>query len=194
MCLYTKKNKLIADHDIKCYKILQTLQALKNEVGRNELNKWRERGFEYLTPYNYFPMKIDTTYTDDNRPCVESADDLGIKDVSRGFFHTFSHIEHALDTIGDCGMYGAIVVECVIPKGTEYYEGSMVYEAAVSGTLSSYASKTLKLTHIIVAKTDNPTDKPNELDCLTLKYNGKVYEDFGYDKDHFANYWVEVEK
>ena len=190
MCLHTKRTRLTADHDIKCYKVLQSFEGLQYEVSTNEIIKWQGKGFEYLTPYNYFPMKIDTTYTDDNRPCVGSADECGIKDISRGFFHTFSHIEHALDAIGDCEMYGAIVVECVIPKGTNYYEGSMSYDDAQNGNITSYASKTLKLTHIIVAKTDNPKKDT----ILTLRYNGKVYEKYGYDQNHFANYWEEVKK
>lgn len=189
MCLYTSQRRLkTAKEDIKCYKVLQSVEALDHEcpciAGTAKAQK-----YQYLTPYQYFPMKPGETYTDESRAYIGKHDENDIADVGAKYFHTFTNIRAALDGIVDCCMSGAIIVECIIPKGTKYLEGAMFYIPATHGEISAYASKTIKLTDKIIAQT--------ELSNLTLKlsYGGKTYKDSGYlDDNHFYGYWVEVDK
>ena len=192
MCLHAKNSIKTADKDIKCYKILQSLDGLRLEVPSFRLNIEKANGNEYLTPYLYFPMHLGETYTDDEPFFHPYRDINGIADIGSDYFHSFATIEDAVEAIGDCEMSGAIVVECVIPEGTKYFEGSMFYSEAKDGVVKTYASKTLKLTNTIVAKTNCPAA---ESDILTLYYGGEEYRVIGgYTEAEktFATYWIKV--
>ena len=195
MCLHTKHKVKTADKDIRCYKVLQSLDGLRLEVPPFRIEIERANGNEYLTPYQYFPMHLGETYTDEETFYSPYRDTNGIADIGSDYFHSFATIEAAIEAIGDCEMLDAIVVECVIPKGTQYYEGCMYYSQANNGEVHTYASKTLKLTNTIVAK----TNCPREGETFVLSYDGKEYRLIN-DKDQFSTdkvialHWIEVEK
>lgn len=195
MCLHTKNEIKTADKDIKCYKVLQSIDGVRFEIPSYRYMTEKEKGTEYLTPYRYYPMNLGETYTDEEDFYSPYRDTNGIADIGGDYFHSFATIAAAVEAIGDCEMLGAIVVECVIPKGTKYYEGCMYYSQANNGEVHTYASKTLSLTNTIVAKTNNP----KEGEVYTLSYDGKEYrlindeDQFSTDKS-FALHWVEVEK
>lgn len=198
MCLYTKSGAKTTDKEIKCYKVLQSVEALQNEVSKKTLQEAVDNGYSFLTPYQYFPMRLGATYTE-KKPYFEPyVGKDGIMRISENYIHSFATIEAALESIGYCEMSGAIVVECVIPEGTKYFEGCIDYPETQNDEVHTYASKTLKLTNTIVAKTNNP----KEGEVYTLSYDGKEYREIegieengkvSFDK-LFAHYWVEVEK
>ena len=195
MCLHTRNEIKTADKDIKCYKVLQSLDGLRLEIPYYRYEAEKENGNEYLTPYRYYPMQLGKTYTNEEEFYSPHRDMYGIANIGGDYFHSFATITEAIEAIGDCEMLGAIVVECTIPKGTKYYEGSMSYSQANDGEVHTYASKTLSLTKTIVAKTNYPI----EGEYFVLSYDGKEYRLIN-DEDRtptiktFALHWVEVEK
>lgn len=177
MCLYAKNQKLIAETDIVCYKVLQSLNGLLDEIGRGRVEECKDNGIEYLTPYNYFPMEFGETY-DCERKEREIRDwysrfNTEYVRILGGFIHTFATIDDALFAISDCDMYGAVIVKSIIPKGTEYYQGSM--HTKDRDRISSYASRVMVLggEDDIVATTDEKDVEGK--DDVTLNYNGKKY-------------------
>lgn len=113
MCLNAKGNYKIAKEDIVCYKILS-----ENYYG------------ELYSPFTLFKIKTDVVMTAEGKTEIEKFRD--VKRISRGYFHTFKVRKTAVEH--SCGPRP--VYECVIPKGTKYWEGKF-------GTALGYASKKL---------------------------------------------------
>ena len=106
MCLVlskiNRKNRqpLIASEDLVCYKILLDHRNLKAET--------------LLTYYQETPVKLGRTYTSEF-----SYDRDG--DVERGL-HSYKNLRGAI--IDEKDSFGrTIIVKCVIPKGSRYYQG-----------------------------------------------------------------------
>lgn len=110
MCLITKTIEFkIAEEDIICYKIVK-------------ITDW-ELGY-CVTPYIGFQLQFMHKY-DDSEP-LEFVDRAGIADdyaVRRGVFHTFKNYDDALYELEHTWTENYKVVNCIIPKGTEYLEG-----------------------------------------------------------------------
>lgn len=194
MCLYAKSTPLVAETDIVCYKVLQSLDGLKREVDWRTLIANKEKGIKYLTPYNYFPMELGETYDCNGKKYNVDYKCDGYVRVGAGFIHTFSNIEEAFRAIGECDMYGAVVVKSIIPKGTRYYEGSMQYE--YKNKVSSYASRSFVLggeDDIIAFTDEEKATKKGEMDDVILNYNGKkyIYKYVGHNLDSIWQ-WYEV--
>ena len=118
MCLIVhNKFPKIATKDIVCYKILKTVDGKLVSSVRN------------------FPFKLNVRM----RPKVifkilpKMDNILGELVVEEGYFHTFVNHENAKSSSTG---YNDEVYECIIPKGTLYFEGFY-------GLDSSYASKCL---------------------------------------------------
>ena len=153
MCLETKQVKAeIAKKNIVCYKILS------KHVG--------EKGVEYYSPIYYHfwfankpnkdihfasspywvkgEDKKETFNRDTKETCYE---------VCSGYFHTYKNKEDAMRTVSTSwGEYKYVVVRCIIPKGTRYYEGDFRYYEGGFGYCECYASQYLKITKIIAEK------------------------------------------
>lgn len=143
MCLdLIDKNELPtkAAKDIECFKVL---------IRKND---------ELITPNTYYPMQIGQTYTEDEPFEIEKRHRVmkkvytnklkartKITDVNTrisvfgGGYHTYKNYFEA-HKLAEClsRSYDTIVVKCIIPKKTYYYEG--IFE---------YCSKTLILEEIL---------------------------------------------
>ena len=146
MCLETKQVKTeIAKKNIVCYKML-----LKH-VG--------EKGMEYISPIYYHLWFVNEVNSDvhlasspywvigeDKKETFNRDTKETCYEVCSGYFHTYKNKEDAMYAVGTSwGDYKYVVVRCIIPKGTRYYEGDF-------GGCESYASQYLKITKIIAEK------------------------------------------
>ena len=149
MCLITKQSKSkIASEDITCYKVLLKLE--------NEIN---DTVF-YISPVRYFTYFSNRTDLDNKVFKAEKAywlenypgDDLKQTyidnepvsyELNSGFFHMYKDYDSAVKAVKiivprEKESYA--VFECVIPKGSRYYEGvTSIY------LLPSIASDRLKI-------------------------------------------------
>lgn len=121
MCLKVKNvRSKKATEDILCYKVV-----LKNHNG------------ELTSPfYPKFVWQVGV----ETGPNERSIRRFIPKDIEGGYLHSFSTISGAIDLkIFNINKGRMEIYECVIPKGTHYYEGMH------SNGFSGYASKKLKL-------------------------------------------------
>ena len=88
-----------------------------------------------ITPYHSVKIEIGNTYN--------SALKKIHMDINEGL-HSFKHLSDAIED-GD-GVY----VQCVIPKGSKYYEGIFIVRHSGVGYAESYASN--KLTYVKIVK------------------------------------------
>jgi hypothetical protein len=118
MCLYSrKKEPLIADRDITCYKVVSI------------------RGGKYYTPC--VRRRISKRhiigrclYYAHGKPVVEGSyytfSGIRIFAVGKGFIHTYGRVDVEFSKMG----VNREVYECIIPKGTEYYKDYETCELA----------------------------------------------------------------
>ena len=133
MCLFSNFPAQIAVDDIRCYKILGITKKgnyktayTRKKVKLNSLKIGYPRNtvVEYITPHNPAP-------------------------ITEGFIHTYSNLHYA---IRECNFLNNfvkgdyIIMEAIIPKGTEYFIG-WSSPNIVSG---QYASRKLFITDKIV--------------------------------------------
>lgn len=179
MCLYLEKGnarKKKATEDIVCYKVMEEV-SLNGGVPH------------YKTPYqgNVMPIKglVVDEYFNINRWAAKRYNKkmLALRIyanheyhicksfVAGGMIHTFANLldasekSHLLATIDKDKTY--VVVKCVIPKGTEYFEGftGMTRIGSIHFDASSYCSSKLRLTGEIVDKDGN----------YWVKEKGRIY-------------------
>lgn len=158
MCLYLNSlnkedNKVkTATEDIVCWKVLE-------KTGDNV----------YRSPYEHYPYKLNTTIKDDGNR-VQNIE----KKIYGGCFHTYMNMEDAFQSMTmsnnevdhirkrwpgkgyprfNC--YYSVVVKCIIPKGTKYYEGTFKNEQ--NDLARSYASKRLKVTNEVMTTSEFET-------------------------------------
>lgn len=127
MCLDLNENQLetkVAKTDIKCYKFLY-------------------QGDDLITPYMMHTVEMGSTYiTELDEPNVG----LVGNSVERGL-HSFTTLHGLIGYVRNRvrrkrSGYTMLLVECIIPKGSEYYEGNF-------NNTKSYASDTLKYNRFI---------------------------------------------
>ena len=145
MCLYVKdKEPNIAKCDITCYKVVLRQSRPDSDD-------------EYYSPYRYEPISGECI---DGSKNMEPGEIMAPKNVcldeTNYFFgikytayiegcmiHTYMHKQHAikdaehLENHWGAHLQNYDVYECIIPKGTEYYEGT-------DSEYRGYASKAIK--------------------------------------------------
>ena len=129
MCLRTTENIKIAQEDIKCYKVV---------LRSNHKDKWRG-----LFNYNNKTFESNKVLINKEKKCVYEDDwpENVTFVVEKGYFHSFKSrldadrlYRHAnlfpyayLETKQLARHYRIELVECIIPKGSEYFENSGYY-------------------------------------------------------------------
>ena len=129
MCLVTKQSKSkIASKDITCYKVLLKLE---NEISNTVF---------YVSPvrhFTYFSNRIDLNnkvFKAEKAYCLENypGDDLKQTyidnepvsyELNSGFFHMYKDYDSAVKAVKNASIESYVLFECVIPKGSRYYEG-----------------------------------------------------------------------
>ena len=139
MCLYiTKDAKLkIATKDIVCYKVLKRYTTF---LGQQHI----------MTPYTQLPLTdVQLNGKDDfyafGEDKIEPCKVVSGFEISNGFVHTCADMQSALAlyhllSLGNAYGIDLVIYECVIPKGTRYYDGRW----ALSPHKDSYASKSIR--------------------------------------------------
>ena len=150
MCLYIAEHpkQKTAKEDIKCYKVLAAYPHY-------EKGKIIEGKTKYVSPYRNMQYYLGETIRERGRVKREYEDGFAdLPMISGGCLHTFTNLDQAIDFADNRYPSYNIhrewaVVECIIPKGTKYYEGM----TGGPNPRSSYASKVLRVTDKIVYKT-----------------------------------------
>ena len=147
MCLIIKKADAdhcmkTAEEDIICYKVLEWGEIFVN-LGDGKCHSKPV----FTTPYMKHDIEIGLHYIDshdwlDIHPLSYSSYDMG---VGTGVFHSYKNREDA----ESYKRMDLCVAKCIIPKGTEYIEGT--YYNASNEECPSYGSK-----EIIVEKVLTP--------------------------------------
>ena len=137
MCLLTNnETQLIAEEDIKCYKI----------VTFSELHGY------FTTPFTHTPIphmvrigieKFKPTVNIESKEIIEDGSnysDDGFKYmINGGYIHVYKNLNEILKYYNRTDLY---IFECTIPKGTRYYEGAFAFK--ISGKkihMNSYCAK-----------------------------------------------------
>ena len=122
MCLITKQSQSkIASKDITCYKVLlltsdnfyisphRHFTFFENQVNPNKVFKAKK---------SWWTINI---HGDD----LELINDNGIYafTLNSGFFHMYKDYDSAVKAIKNASIESYVIFECVIPKGSHYYEG-----------------------------------------------------------------------
>ena len=150
MCLITKQSQSkIASKDITCYKVLLKLE---NEINNTVFYVSPVRHFTYFsnrTDLNNKVFKAEKAYWLENSPGDDLEptyiDDNGVDtyELNSGFFHMYKDYDSAVKAIKNSvtgERESSVIFECVIPKGSRYYEGfTSIY------LLPSIASDKLKI-------------------------------------------------
>ena len=125
MCLITDWDKpRVAEEDIICYKWYGILN------------------FIYVSPYQGKPMPDDNiiTYSDLSEPEILYLSAVPKYTIEKGFHSFVNRIDAERDSYKN---RDAIIVSCIIPKGSRYYKG-------VFGDAESYCSESIKIEKIIM--------------------------------------------
>ena len=132
MCLVTEQlESKIASKDIICYKVLLKLE---NEISNTVFYVSPVRHFTYFsnrTDLNNKVFKAEKAYWLENSPGDDLKptyidNELISYELNSGFFHMYKDYDSAVKAIknsipGEKESY--TIFECVIPKGSHYYEG-----------------------------------------------------------------------
>ena len=129
MCLVTNQSESkIASKDITCYKVLLKLE---NEISNTVFYVSPVRHFTYFsnrTDLDNKVFKAEKAYWLENYP----GDDLKQTyidnepvsyELNSGFFHMYKDYDSAVKAVKNAPIESYAVFECVIPKGSRYYEG-----------------------------------------------------------------------
>ena len=148
MCLeLKKKNSRVktAKKDIICWKWLRL-----------------HKDGKLLSPYRYKRYYLNDKMKDDVRVrknAIDSRGEVIMYTLDQGCFHTFKHYDDAkfvsATSSWNWDSTFSLVVKCIIPKGSKYYEGDFCLFGCEP--MESYASKELKITdEIYVSEPDSP--------------------------------------
>lgn len=151
MCLYIGEHpkQKTAKENIKCYKVLAAYPTYEKGKIIEEVET------KYFTPYQNTQYYLGETIREEGRVKRGYEDEFrSLPTISGGCLHTFAKLDQAISFANHrYPMYTIhqewVVVECIIPKGTKYYEGM----TGPRNPKSSYASKVLHVTDNIVHKT-----------------------------------------
>jgi hypothetical protein len=142
MCLYLTKDKpklIKAEKDVVCYKIFFESWISKTRLVSAYMNFWYTIGKLYKCPAPIQKERLrknDAGYT---------------HSIGAGCYHSFATLQDAEITV--CNMHGhlkAVIAECIIPKGTRYYDGYFGGIWLDFNNKRSYASKSIFVTKNIV--------------------------------------------
>lgn len=148
MCLYVKSVNDFkkAAEDIPCWKILEYGHAFNDRNIKDVIEIINKLG--WYTPFAYLPVNSDTIVPEEDTVQIESID-LTDEDclngkwegykIDGGVIHCYNNYEDAKSV---AGLYNnCFVFEAIIPKGTEYIEGS----DTLWGYINNYGSKCVKI-------------------------------------------------
>lgn len=154
----------VAEEDIVCYKIFRRHTWKYNtwnlwNLTDNEYNEAKEvTEIEYITPFRSAIFELGKLYEEkvhdvkflDNTERVNHIKEFRTN-LTYGIYHSFVELEDAIELARDLynpqpnvGIYEMVVVKCIIPKGSVYYEGTF------DGNQLSYGSKAIYFTEEIV--------------------------------------------
>lgn len=152
MCLRTKqKEPKIAQEDITCYKVLEICNPeWEVESGRKRKSKKTVFGSIY---YPNFKWSIDKRYR--SRLVIEPTHIENDYAVTKAF-HAYQTLEFAKSYYKTVSVTPCVIVRCIIPKGSKYYEG--IHTVGGDG----YASNQMVIKEIVDFK--------------------EIYPDFDFDK------------
>ena len=145
MCLTVskeKRNLILAEEDIICYKILFDWQPHLNKIC-------------YCSPYQYkLYTKLNIVYN--NKTPIDKRRKKSEYQIFGGCYHSFANYDDAINeaiclikTISvrpsrrPLCCENVVIFKCIIPKGTKYYEG------VFDGNEVSYASKSIYFSEIV---------------------------------------------
>lgn len=134
MCLYSKsKEPKTAEKDIAVYKCLRSVKEHYSS------SKYRDLSSIFIDePVTRGENHVGKVVIGENRREPKAED--GMYKIGPGYIHAYTCIEDAKNTIRDhfigIEWHHPVIVEAVIPEGTEYYEGRDGY-----GTMSLAAEK-----------------------------------------------------
>ena len=127
MCLVTKQSQSkIASKDITCYKVLLKLENKINDVVFYVSPVWHFTYFSNYTDLNNKVFKAEKAYGLENSPDDDlepSCIDDDTYKLNSGFFHMYKDYDSAVKAINNAPLESYVIFECVIPKGSHYYEG-----------------------------------------------------------------------
>lgn len=137
MCLIIRKNAKAktAKKDIVCYKVLVKW-----------INPFLTREFIEIfeTPFFKMPVHIGDEYGDVNLKTsicnVFPREEWGVDDG----YHSLETFEDAADYVSRlmcCNRQNYVIVKCIIPKGTKYYQGKNYFRGHI---FKGYASDRIK--------------------------------------------------
>lgn len=137
MCLYVKSVNDFkkAAEDIPCWKVLEYGFPPEYAMDIEEDDELK-RNPGWFTPFVYYPISSDIITPREDT--VEWNRDWS--SIERGIIHCFNNFEDAQDTAG--AWPNCYVLEAIIPKGTEYIEGS---DTSRWGYINNYGSKCVKI-------------------------------------------------
>lgn len=128
MCLFPTTDKpKVAENDIVCYKVVQ---VPSNGHKMHPLWHFHSRIYELGKVYN------------EKRFDIKKSKLLGLSAVTFGF-HSYireSHARYNMLRLENCTTNKIIILKCVIPKGSLYYEGS----SGETTSIEEYCSNKIK--------------------------------------------------
>lgn len=173
MCLNIKVNATfkVAETDIVVYKMLERPYLYASDSYMEMINHRQEetRTKDTLSsPYQGMLYTLNRIYTTNlqEEPELQTFDEECLVDteydageylsfaIDEGF-HSFESIDNAKRLADDYPANYSVVVECVIPKGTRYYEG--VWGLYHDTMVGSFASEVLELRGIVYEAVDEET-------------------------------------
>jgi len=130
MCLITTyKTPKIAKRDIVCYKVCRDTKA--DDI--------------LLTPYQFAEMMLGEINIDTKDVFITPSHKSGHFNITSGVFHSFKKLKDAKTELSDWEKHyetSCCIVRCIIPKGSEYFEG--IFTQCLND-YESYGSKQIKL-------------------------------------------------
>lgn len=155
MCLITKQSQSkIASKDITCYKVLLKLEKNINNI-IFYVSPVRHFTYFHNNPYPNKVFNAEKPYWLENHPYDDLKpnyiDDEGVVnpqpvsyELNSGFFHMYKDYDSAIKAIKKDDVKivtePSVIFECVIPKGSHYYEGVTSIDS-----IPSIASDKLKI-------------------------------------------------
>lgn len=162
MCLFVSKPEpKAAKEDIVAYKVVYVVRKetkllyspIREDYGCLQLISEQEN-MEYRTPYRHKPIKMYETMENPDEMNIKKNESTGTDfwEINEGVFHLFCYYRQAkkfaaILTISALDVYAGTgrvityhVIEAVIPKGTEYYDG---YFSSTYGNYWSYGARSV---------------------------------------------------
>lgn len=152
MCLYlTKRDSIVAQEDIVCYKVLIVEKI--SAVGLDFRYDFRGPSFHteplkyrFFAPFTHYEYRLGMILSADENVTIQSNDCMTFfpYSISEGVFHTYKKLDDAKEVLKH-GTF--VVVKCIIPKGSIYYQGYFMLDI---GWCESYGSQVLCVTNKIM--------------------------------------------